>query len=495
VTPPLREQLLKYNEEDCSAVRLLVTRLSAIADAAGTMEGVDFADRPRRQSTQVGAGLHTDFEQMIKFAHFDYKQKRISFRQAGPADDDREPKERKKREVYRRAPPPSRVGKTVRVRRRMRCPRHGTPLGKTEAVAERVVVDLVFSKTGCRKRLIKYAGTKSYCNACGCDYCPPAIARMSHTQAFGDGFRVWVTYQRIALRQPYEAIAQMTDDMFGEHVSTSTVVSFVQQLARRYRSSEAILLRRIKESPFVHVDETKMNIEGAEHYVWVFTDGTHVIFRLTDTRETTIVQELLDGYSGVLVSDFYAGYDAVNCRQQKCLVHLIRDINNDLWNNPFDTDLEMLAAKVKELLLPILSDVERYGLRQRHLQKHQKAVERFYRDVIDGTGWQSEVVQRFITRFRRYRDGLFVFLTDDSIPWNNNTGERAIRHLAVQRKISGFLYKSFAPHYLVLLGVAQTCRFQEKSFLKFLLSGEKDVDDFRPKRRRRTTRPFGEAAK
>jgi hypothetical protein len=35
-------------------------------------------------------------------------------------------------------------------------------------------------------------------------------------------------------------------------------------------ATEAILLRRIKESAFVHVDETKINIEGAEHHVWVF---------------------------------------------------------------------------------------------------------------------------------------------------------------------------------------------------------------------------------
>src|SRR5437899_1660303 len=83
-----------------------------------------------------------------------------------------------------------------------------------------------------------------------------------------------------------------------------------------------------------------------------------------------------------------------------------------------------------------------------------------------GTEWNSEVMHRFITRFRRYKESLFVFLTEDAIPWNNNTGERAIRHLAVQRKISGTFYKSFASHHLVLLGIAQTCRFQEKSFLK-----------------------------
>src|SRR5207247_3620709 len=71
----LQGQLLKYNEEDCVALRLLVARISAIVEAAGAMEGVDFADRPRKQSTQLGAGLHTNFQQMIRFAHFDYKQK------------------------------------------------------------------------------------------------------------------------------------------------------------------------------------------------------------------------------------------------------------------------------------------------------------------------------------------------------------------------------------------------------------------------------------
>jgi hypothetical protein len=97
-----------------------------------------------------------------------------------------------------------------------------------------------------------------------------------------------------------------------------------------------------------------------------------------------------------------------------------------------------------------------------------------------------------MTRFPRSREHVPI-PGDDSIPWNNNTAERALRHIAVQRKISGSFFKSFASRYLVLLGVAQTCRFREKSFLKFLLAGEMGVDLFRPRRRRRKTRPLGES--
>src|ERR1700722_6941980 len=57
--------------------------------------------------------------------------------------------------------------------------------------------------------------------------------------------------------------------------------------------------------------------------------------------------------------------------------------------------------------------------------------------------------------------------------------ERASRQLAVQRKISGFFYKRVAPQYLSLLAISQTCRFQGKSFLKFLLSKETDLESFR----------------
>src|SRR5262249_26277277 len=176
---------------------------------------------------------------------------------------------------------------------------------------------------------------------------------------------------------------------FGIGFSLSTLVGFVGNLASYYAPTEAANLEAIMKSDFVHVDETKLNIEGADHYVWVFTDGQHVIFRLTETREADIVREVLAGYKGVVVSDFYSGYDGVPCRQQKCLVHLIRDINDDLWKAPFDTELEAFAVEVQALLVPILVAVERFGLKAWHLRRFEKDVERFYRRNVIGKEYRS----------------------------------------------------------------------------------------------------------
>ena len=94
---------------------------------------------------------------------------------------------------------------------------------------------------------------------------------------------------------------------------------------------------------------------------------------------------------------------------------------------------------------------------------------------------------KYQKRFKRYKESLFTFLEQDFMPWNNNMAERGIRHLAVQRKISGSFSKSGATAYLTLLGIMQTCKFQDKSLLKFLLSQEKDIDQFKQSKRAKSS--------
>ena len=131
-----------------------------------------------------------------------------------------------------------------------------------------------------------------------------------------------------------------------------------------------------------------------------------------------------------------------------------------------------------------------YGLKKRHLQKFKKNVEKFYSKNINDKVYKSELAINFQKRFERDKQNLFTFIEYDSIPWHNNTAENAIRHLAVQRKISGSFFESGATAYLVLLGIMKTCKSQNKSFLKFLLSKEKDVDKFKSSKKRKSIKPL-----
>jgi hypothetical protein len=122
--------------------------------------------------------------------------------------------------------------------------------------------------------------------------------------------------------------------------------------------------------------------------------------------------------------------------------------------------------------------VQQFGLKKQHLQEFMKQVDDFYARVIDKQ-YKSDLVCTYQKRFVRYRDSLFTFLELDDIPWNNNAAERAIRPFAIQRDISKSpFHASVLRPYLVLLGIRQTCRFQDKSFFKFLFSGEVELENF-----------------
>jgi len=75
-----------------------------------------------------------------------------------------------------------------------------------------------------------------------------------------------------------------------------------------------------------------------------------VVYQYSARRDANLVHDQFMNFKGVLVSDFYAAYDAMNCPQQKCLIHLIRDLNSGLLDNPYDEELKHMVKQFGELI-------------------------------------------------------------------------------------------------------------------------------------------------
>src|SRR5262249_14715196 len=194
--------------------------------------------------------------------------------------------------------------------------------------------------------------------------------------------------------------------------------------------------------------------------------------------DSSTAQEVLRNFRGVLISDFYAGYDSIHCTQQKCLIHLIRDMNDDLCKQPFNEEMKNLAQEFARLVKPMIDTVDRFGLKARYLRKHKCSVDRFYAALCK-RDFQTEAAAGYRKRLEKNRDKLFTFLDHDGIPWNNNNAEHAIK--ALVRLRNSIRAKSSANgmrDYLVLLSICETCKCKGASFLNFLRSGEMDVDTF-----------------
>jgi hypothetical protein len=232
-------------------------------------------------------------------------------------------------------------------------------------------------------------------------------------------------------------------------------------------------------------------LKGKPAYVWVFATFREVVYFYSETREGNLLEKLLNEFKGVLVSDFYAAYDSMPCLQQKCLIHLMRDLNDAVLDHPFDEEVREIVTKFGEILRSIVATIDRRGLKRHFLRKHGLQVERFYRH-IRRTIYQSEAALKCKERFEKNREKLFTFLNHDGVPWNNNNVEHAIKAFArLRRAIEGLSTPKGIEEYLILLSICQTCKYMGVDFLDFLRSGEKDIHAFAESRRgcRRRTQP------
>jgi hypothetical protein len=162
-----------------------------------------------------------------------------------------------------------------------------------------------------------------------------------------------------------------------------------------------------------------VRLRQQQGYVWVRTSLDKAYYFYKPSREVSFLPELLGDFSGVLISDFYPAYDSLECRQQKCLVHLVRDIDHDLLKNLLDMEFKTMAQQFGTLVRTIIETVNRRGLKVRYLHKHKRSTDRFLNSVAT-TDFSSPLATKYKKRFQKSGEKMFTFLENDGVPWNNN---------------------------------------------------------------------------
>jgi hypothetical protein len=244
-----------------------------------------------------------------------------------------------------------------------------------------------------------------------------------------------------------------------------------------YESLYAEVLKSVLTSPVIYIDETTVLLRKQEQgYVWVMASVDKVYYFYKPSREGSFLKEMLAGFLGVLVSDFYTAYDSLDCAQQKCLVHLVRDIDDDLLRHPLDMEFKSMAQGFGSLLRTIIETVDRRGLKARFLRRHKRAVRRFLKSVAS-TSVSSPLAAKYKSRFEKSGYKMFTFLDHDGVAWNNNNAEHAIKRFAkYRRNVDGYFTERSLQEYLVLATVFETCEFNNLNVLKFLLSEETTLE-------------------
>jgi hypothetical protein len=296
-------------------------------------------------------------------------------------------------------------------------------------------------------------------------------------------------FEHVAHRISYGILVEMLQETFGLVVCSPEIHMIKLLMARYYRPGYRRLLNKILSGPVLHIDETQVKLKSGTGYVWVFASIEEVVFLYRPTREGGFLKDLLKNFKGVLVSDFYAAYDGTDCPQQKCLIHLLRDMNQEILNNPFDQELQSITGPFGTLLREVVTTIDQHGLKRCHLKQHDRNVSQFFASLVDQS-FRSEVAEGLRGRLLKYQNELFTFIHHDGVPWNNNNAENAIKQFAYYREDTlGTMKVEGLTSYLIMLSLCHTCRFRGISFLKFLRSRVRDIDSFSARGWPRQRRP------
>ena len=474
----LKRELVGYNMDDCRAAAMVADALARIC--GGGTSGLSAVDV---DSLDVGfqphwgrfVGALPEFTKINNAAYWDYQRDKIYIR----SNRSLKRAAQRKRTKSRRTLP---VNTTVSPSRPRNCPACNSTRVSMNGRYRRVFRDMRLSNGCVRRWVIKHIIDNYKCGDCNSSF----VSDDHHLgrSPYSANVLAYVIYNIIEIHIPQYKLSQIMQKMFGYPLSQGTINRMIQKTVERYRDTYEEIRQRLSCSELIHADETHVSVKGKDSHVWVFTSMEDVLYIWSETRESIAMREILQDFKGVLVSDFYSAYDSAACPQQRCLVHLMRDLNGRIYEEPFNQEIKEIVQEFATLLKPIIDTIDRFGLKARFLKKHKLDVTRFY-DALLCREYNTELAKKVKARFTKNRARLFTFLEYDNVPWNNNNAEHAIKAFAGLRKIiDGTTNERGIKDYLVLLSIYQTCTYREIEFFEYLRSGEKRIDGYAGKRDR-----------
>jgi hypothetical protein len=264
---------------------------------------------------------------------------------------------------------------------------------------------------------------------------PPA-ANVPHGQLGLNALATGVLL-RVAHRLPFRQVSRVLADLPEITVCPGAIARQIQRIADSLADDYQQLLLSVRAAPQVYADETGWPTDGKNGYLWAVATPTQTLYHIDKSRGGKVIQKLLGkAFGGTLVSDFYSAYSKMDCKKQKCLVHLLRELVETAEKSPaFASSAFFVKSKrlVKQMLLlkgrwNEMSH-ERYASRVRALEGRL--------DQLADADYDEPHAKRIGKRMRKFKKELTAFLWEQDLEGTNNAAERAIRPVVVARKVSG----------------------------------------------------------
>lgn len=335
------------------------------------------------------------------------------------------------------------------------------------------------------------------CPACGASTTASFPETVSQPVQYGPGVHALTTYLMHYQLLPYERIVTLMDDLFGAPLSEGTLFGATQQAHKALAGVEAKIVEALKKAPHAHFDETGQRIGGKLHWLHVTSTARLTYYHSHAKRGKVALDAIgiLPEFTGRALHDGWSAYRGYDCQHGLCNAHHLRELTA-----VFEQQQQPWAGQMKDLLLEIKKAVEQakeQGRPRLPLLRECAFLGRYR--VLLKAGYKANpppapsgkqgrdkqgVARNLLLRLDQGQEAVLAFMTDFSIPFDNNQAERDLRMMKVKQKVSGgFRSQAGADAFCRIRGYISTLRKQGQKVLSALhdvFSGQPLMPDFTP---------------
>lgn len=283
---------------------------------------------------------------------------------------------------------------------------------------------------------------------CGCGHTTTATApgQISAATVYGAGVRAAVCYLSAYQHLPAKRLAEAMDALFGLPLSTGTVISVLDRAHEGLAGFETQVKEHLAAAPVAHADESGVRVAGRLHWLHVMCTHLVTFYGIHAARGRVAMDDfaILPAFTGTLVTDALASYTIYGDAQALCGAHVLREliaVTEDARRDPawakamIDVLIEAkdavadAAAAGQDALAPGTLT----GFQDRY---RQAALCGIAANPHPGTGPKPKA-RALAERLRDRTDEYQRYMTDFTVPFDNNQAERDLRMVKAQQKVSG----------------------------------------------------------
>ena len=277
----------------------------------------------------------------------------------------------------------------------------------------------------------------------------------------------------------------------GIDLDRSTLADWVGHAAWHLRPLHERLLVKLRQRSKLFADETTVPVldpgrgrtktgqlwaYAADDRPWRGADPPGVAYVYAPDRKAERPIAHLDGFKGILQVDGYAGYPKLAERGDVelafCWAHMRRKFYE--LANPGPAPIASEALKRIAEFYAAEKDIRGRSAEERRIIRQQKSrplAEAFEPwlhaklSLISQKGKLAEAIRYALSRWQ----GLTRFIDDGRIELDNNTVERSIRPIALNRKNALFAGSDGgAEHWAIIASLSETCKLNDVDPLAYL---------------------------